>query len=293
MTRITQQMLGRSTLSNLQQSLSRTEKLQEQLSTGRALNRPSDSPTGLITAMQTRSSLASTRTQMRAADNAQGWLDSADSALQSAASMVGRVRDLVVQGANASVGPTGRENIAREIESIRDGLIDVANSSFGGRPIFGGTSDSPRAYDATGAFLGDGGAVTRTVADGVMLPVNVTGPEAFGPAGSSLFDLLTTIAADMRTDPTNVATNNLTDLDAGRDRLLASLGEIGARSNRLTSITERATSLELNLTQRLSEAESVDLPETIMELQMQEVAYQAALSATSRVIQPSLLDFLR
>ncbi len=294
MSRITQQMLGRTTLSNLQRSLGKTEQLQERLATGRVINRPSDSPTGTINAMQTRSSLARNRTQMRAADNATGWLDTADSALQSGSAMLARVRDLVVQGANASVGTTGLASIAAEVESIRDGLVDVANTSFAGRYIFSGTADSPTAYAADGTYLGDTGAVTRSVADGVDLKVNLNGPEVFGPAGGSLFDLLTTIADDLRNNPAApVAANALTDLDGARNRLLSSLGEVGARSNRLSGITERARSSELNLSTRLGEAESVDLPETIMELQLQEVAYQAALSATSRVIQPSLLDFLR
>lgn len=292
MSRITQQMLSRSTLSNLQQSLARTEQLQERLSTGRALNRPSDSPTQLITAMQTRSSLAQARTHLRAADNAQGWLATADTALQGASGLLNRARELVVQGGNTSLGPVERENLAREVESLRAGLVDVANATFAGRSTFAGTADTPIAYAPDGTYLGDAGVVSRTVADGVALPVTVTGPEAFGPPGASVFDVLDGIAADLRANPTAVA-GNLTALDGARDRVLQALGEVGARSNRLDGIRERTTSLELNLTERLSQAESIDLPATIMELQMQEVAYQAALSATSRVIQPSLLDFLR
>jgi flagellar hook-associated protein 3 FlgL len=280
MARITQQMLSRSTLSNLQRSLDRTERIQERLATGRALNRPSDSPTGLVTAMQTRSSLARVRTQLRAADNAQGWLDAADSALQSGSSMLARARELALLGSNGSLGPSAREALAAEVESIRDGLVDIANSSFVGRPIFAGTVASSQAYAPDGTYLGDGGTIERVVGDGVQLRVDLNGPEVFGPPGSSAFDVLTALAADLR-------------IDGARDRLLTGLGEIGARSRRLEGIRERATQLELNLTERLSEAESVDMPTTVMELQLQEVAYQAALSATARVIQPSLLDFLR
>ena len=49
----------------------------------------------------------------------------------------------------------------------------------------------------------------------------------------------------------------------------------------------------IGLRNSLAEVESVDLPKTIVELQMQETAYQAALGATQRVVQPSLVDFLR
>jgi flagellar hook-associated protein 3 FlgL len=291
--RITQQMLTTASLTNLRRSLDRTGRLQEQLSTGRALNRPSDSPTQLITAMQTRAALARTRTQLRAADGAQGWLDATDSALQSSSQMLSKVRELVVQGQNGSLGPVERESLAREVEAIRDGLVDVANVTLAGRSIFAGTSDSPRAYAPDGSYLGDAGVVVRSVADDVALPVNLPGPEVFGPQGDTAFEVLTRVAADLRTNPSALASTHLPALDAARERVLHALGEVGARSNRLEAIRERTTALELNLTQRLSEVESIDLPETVMELQMQEVAYQAALSATSRVLQPSLMDFLR
>ena len=55
----------------------------------------------------------------------------------------------------------------------------------------------------------------------------------------------------------------------------------------------KAEEQRVTVTNSLSEVESIDLPKTIMELQMQEVAYKSALGATARVVQPSLLDFLR
>lgn len=292
MTRITQRLLNQSTLANLQNSLGRTEKLQERLSTGRVLNRPSDSPTALVTAMQTRSSLARKETHLRSLDNAKGWVDTADAALQGAASMVRRARELVIQGANASTGQIGRDSIAQEIESIRAGLVGVANTSYAGRYLFAGNTDAPPfADDGTYAFAGDAGKVQRTVADGQQVQINVIGADAFGDGPTSLFALLDTIAAELRTNADVGA--RVTDLDTSRDLILTELGGLGARANRIDGIHDRATVQKMNLQTRLSEVESVDLTETIMELQMQEVAYQAALGATARVIQPSLLDFLR
>lgn len=293
MTRVTQNMLARGTMDNLQRSLARTARLQEQLSTGRQLNRPSDSPSGLVTSMQSRSALARTQQHLRNADNATGWLDTADSALQGSVTMLQRVRDLTVQAQNPTVTDSGREALAREVEALRDGMLEVANTRYGGRLLFAGNADVPSAFDASGAYQGDTGAVTRTVADGQQMQVNVVGSAAFGDGAGSVFQVLTTIADDMRTDPSNVASNNLGALDGALDRVLTSLGEVGARSNRVENVVERATTQELTLRSRISEVEDVDLAQTIMELQLQEVAYQAALGATSRVIQPSLMDFLR
>ena len=140
MTRITQGMVARSSLANLQKSLGRTQRLQEQLSTGRQLNRPSDSPTGLVTAMQTRSSLARREQHLRNADNAVGWLNTADAALQGSSNMLRRVRDLTVQGGNSTLDPVSRENMAQEIEAIRAGLTEIANSRYAGRLLFAGNA---------------------------------------------------------------------------------------------------------------------------------------------------------
>ncbi len=71
------------------------------------------------------------------------------------------------------------------------------------------------------------------------------------------------------------------------------LGEIGARYNRVETMKNRANHQIVTLRSSLSEVEDIDLPATIMDLQLQETAYKAALSATARVIQPSLVDFLR
>jgi flagellar hook-associated protein 3 FlgL len=49
----------------------------------------------------------------------------------------------------------------------------------------------------------------------------------------------------------------------------------------------------LSVTAQLSDVEDVDLPKTIMDMQLQQTAYQAALAASAKVIQPSLIDFLR
>lgn len=293
MARVTQNMLSRSSLQNLQASLQRTQNLQERLATGRVLNRPSDSPTGLVTAMQTRGSLARVKQHAKNADNALGWLDTADSALQAANQTLRRVRDLVLQGDNAAVGPVGREAIAAEVEVIRDGLLELTNTRFAGRLVFAGHADVPTVFDAAGNYLGDNGVVSRTLAEGEQVPVNVIGADVFGSGAGSAFDLLDRIVNDLRTDPGNVGANNLANLDARMDQVLGALGEIGARTNRVEQMKDRNSSADLNLTSRLSEVESIDLPATITELQLQEVAYQAALSATSRVIQPSLLDFLR
>ncbi|MFL6025000.1 MAG: flagellar hook-associated protein FlgL [Marmoricola sp.] len=292
--RVTQNMLNQRSIGSLQTGLSRLSKLQEQMSTGRVLNRPSDSPTDTTSAMRIRSSLADVKQYARNAQDGDGWLTQIDSALTSATDEVLRARDLALQGANSgSSGPAAREALASEVDQIRNGLIDTANSSYLGRPVFGGVTAGPKAYDATGTFVGTAGAVNRTVSAGITIRVDVDGQQAFGPAGSSVFDHLDALSNALRAGDQAGISASITALDADRNQITTAQTDVGSRQVRVESAIQAASDNELKLSTSLSNVENADLPKTIVDLQMQQTAYQASLAATSRVMQHSLLDFLR
>ena len=171
--------------------------------------------------------------------------------------------------------------------------MDVVNTKYLDRPIFGGTSAATQAYDPSGTFIGDTSAVTRNVGPGVSVQVNVTGPQAFGPPGADLFTALSNLANDLRTNPAAINTTDLGAIDAGAVRVRTALGEVGARSAQLETTKSRSDDLLLNLRDSLSKIEDIDLPKVATDLQIQQVSYQAALAATAKVIQPSLVDFLK
>ena len=131
----------------------------------------------------------------------------------------------------------------------------------------------------------------RRVSDVETVRVDVTGPEAFGPAGSDLFMVVANIAADLTANPTAVA-GHLTALDGVFAGMLNAVTNIGSRMARVERAAEVNGDRQLILAGRLAETEGVDLPKTIMELQMQQVGYEAALKATAQSIQPTLVDFL-
>src|SRR5919107_1180114 len=87
-------------MQGLNRNLSDLGKLQEQLSSGRSISAPSDSPTGTNRAMQTRSDQAALDQQSRNITDAKSWLDTADSVLQGMIDATRKVRDLTVQGQN-------------------------------------------------------------------------------------------------------------------------------------------------------------------------------------------------
>ena len=298
--RITQRTIATSTLGNLQSNLQRMQKLQEQLSSGKQINRPSDSPGGTISALRFRSDIRRTEQHIRNAQDGLDWLSTADVALTEGLTVTRRVRDLVLQGASGSSGPSERAAIAAEIDGIKENLLAVANTRYLDRPVFAGVADTVNAFDATGAYVGDSGLISRTVAKGVDVAVNIPGDQVFSfpPAtaggATSIFQVLEDISAHLRSGDTDaVRGDDLLALDAGFLQMQNTLATVGARYNQVETMRTRAEGTSVTLANSLAEVESIDLPKTIVELQMQEVAYESALSATGRVLQPSLIDFLR
>jgi flagellar hook-associated protein 3 FlgL len=292
--RVTQGMMMDRSYLSLQTGLSRLAKTQEQLSTGRVLNRPSDSPTDTTNAMRLRASLADQTQYARNAEDGLGRLGQADSTLTSMLDQVRRVKELGMRSVNTlNQSPAAREALAAEIDQLRAGLIDGANTTYLGRPIFGGIVNGSTAYDASGTFVGVPGVVQRTVDKDVRVTVNVSGPDVFGPDGASLFDTLTALATSVRAGTTATTQTEMAALDTAANRLTFVLADVGSRSNRLERAAQGAKDSVLDLASSLSEIENVDLARATMDLKMQEVAYQAALASTARLVQPSLADFLR
>ena len=292
--RITARAVSLTSLQGLNRNLDGLARLQRQLSSGKQLNAPSDSPTGTNRSMQIRTDQSAADQQTRNISDAESWLTATDSVLQTMIEVTRRVRELTVQGLNTgSLSPAAQQAIAAEVETLRGTLIGQANQSLQGRPIFGGVTVGSRAYDDTGAWVGQAGpGITRLVSDTEQVRVDVEGPEAFGPPGNDLFAVVGRIAADVTANPTALA-GHLTDLDTAFDGMLTAVADIGARARRVELAGRINSDRILTLQGRLAQTEDIDLPYTIMQLQMQKTGYEAALSATAKSIQPSLVEYLR
>ena len=292
--RITQRAVALTSLQGLNRNLDAVGKLQQQLTSGRLISAPSDSPTGTNRAMQTRADQAANAQQQRNIGDAKSWLEQTDSTLQEMLDTARRVRDLTVQGASSGSNTAeSSQAIATEVASLRDGLLSLANRTIGGRPLFGGVTPGTKAYDATGAYVGQvGPPVTRRVSDTEVIRVDTAGPDAFGPAGADIFAIADKIATDVVANPAALQ-GHLSDLDAVMKGMLTAVADVGSRAARVDREEQVNADRALTLSSRLAETENIDLPNTIMRLQMQEVGYQAALAATAKALQPTLMDYLR
>ena len=309
--RITQRSIANVALQGLNRNQEAISKLQEQLTSGKTINKPSDDPTGTNAAMQTRQELAGATQYARNISDGLGVLNITDSTLQNMIKQVHTVRDRTLTGSNqGATSEAARAAIAAEVSGLRDSLLGLANTVVQGHPVFGGVTSGTRAYDAaTGAYVGfqppadplDTVRMTmRQVAEGDSIRVDITGVEAFGvtsaagvvPATRDLFAIVGDIADHVVSDPDALAAD-LADLDAALSTMLKATTDIGTRTTRMETAKQVNSDLQLTLTSRSADIENVDLAKTIMNLSMQQTGYEAALGATAKVIQPSLLDFLR
>ena len=292
--RVTESSIHTRVLNNLQRSISKGQKIQEQLSSGKQINRPSDSPTGTVSSMQLRGESRANQQYSRNADDGVGWLSTLDSTLTSASTLVNRARDLTVQGlSSGSNSAQSNEALASEIDQIKSSLVGYANTKYLDRPVFGGTTTGDVAYDPNGTYVGDDGQTTRTVGANSKIRVDANGPEAFGTGDTQLFTVLQNISDSIRSGDTDALNDNLQKLDSASDLMKNTLSDVGARYNRVTQMKQSAQDRLLSITSQLSDVEDIDLPKTIMDMQLQQTSYQAALAASAKVIQPSLIDFLR
>ena len=291
--RITQRSMSQTSLAGLQANLARLQATQAKLSSGRSISRPSDSPTGTMAALRLRTDLDRLAQLDRNADDGKARLGTADNALTDGLAILREARDAVLQGANGSLSAADREALAAQVDGLRSSLLAVANTRYLQQPIFAGTAGASAAYDAAGAYQGNTGAVTRTIAPGVKVTVNATGEEVFGPAGNDIFTVLSNIANDLRSNPSALTTTDLGQLDAGYLRIQNALASVGSRYHQIEIMQARNQANQLESQNQLSEVEGVDLPAATVDLQLQEVAYQAALGATAKALQPTLMDFLR
>ena len=302
--RVTESTIASLTLKNLQGNLSRMQQIQEQLSSGRRVNRASDSPTDAAAAMQYRATIRGAEQFSRNTDDGLAWLGVADNTITGMLPQVNRARDLLLQGMNAATSPDARNALADEVHEIRDSLLGQANTTYLGRYIFAGTANTTApgqpakpapAYLPDGTWNGNQTDVVRTMGPGVDVAVNASGTEVFGdPAtGTDLFAVLQNMEAHLRTGDTSGMSGDLDALQARFQGMQGALVTVGARYSRVQSLKDGLDQQQIDVKNSLSEVEDIDLPKTLVDLQLQQTAYQAALAAGARVIQPSLMDFLR
>ena len=295
--RVTQATVRTSTLGNLQHNLHRMSDLQAQMSSGKKINAASDDPAGTADVLKIQGDQRLLDQYSRNAADGEAWLLTVDSALTTSLASLRKARNLTVQGGSGALGETSRQALAQEVRGLRDSLLAQANTTYLGRSVFAGTVDDTAFEGQAGGYAFNGVAtarVERTIASGTTVRVDSTGSAVFGSGTASVFQTLDDITAALN-DPTTTFDPSafLDRIDVHMDAMLTELSSNGARQNQIDSAQDVIASDQITAKTRLGAIQDVDLAQIILDIQSQEVAYKGALGATAKVLQPTLLDFLR
>ncbi|BDG45070.1 flagellar hook-associated protein FlgL [Saccharococcus caldoxylosilyticus] len=298
--RVTQSMLAQNMLRNLSKSYERLGKIQDQLATGKKIARPSDDPVVAIKGMAYRTNLTEVEQFKRNFSEAHNWIDTADSALDEATQVLQRIRELVVQASNDTYETSQRQHIASEISELKDHLVSIANTQVAGKYIFNGsdTLNPPvNLADPVNKVSKNSEQVKIELLKGIQIPVNVDPTKVFtysATPGDGLFSDIEALEKDLQTGKTGQDLNKyLQYIDKHLSNILSERAELGARNNRIELMEARADEQEVIAQQILSDNEDADIERVITDLKTQESVHRAALGVGARIIQPTLLDFLR
>lgn len=313
--RITNSMLVRNMMGNLNKNLRRMEKYQQQMQSGKKFTLPSDNPIGVSKSLKLytdKSKIEQYKTNIR---DAKSWISSTEDSIAHMGEVLNRTRDLMMQAANGTNSEQETKAIAAEVKELKGQLIQVANSAHAGRTLFTGYKTDQSLLDENGNYLIDLTAQgvdkeisVYNVGVSENIEINIVGTRLFGTTtGTDNFET-NSVATGNQSSVIKFFNDLLDDLDAGNTSAVgSSIGEIdkiiqntlnvraelGAKTNRLDMTLNRIESDSLNFTRLLSENEDADLSEVIMNLKMAENVYLASMSAGSKIIQPTLVDFLR
>jgi flagellar hook-associated protein 3 FlgL len=275
-------------------------KLQEQMTTGRKINRASDDPVGITYALRYRSELSANVQYQENIDMALSWLDFNDTVLQQAQDVLKRLKELAVQGSNGTNPDVALNNIADEVQQLKDQIIDIANSTLNGKYVFNGEKTDVIPYDPTvtpfdpSTIETDSGAIYYIVGVGVKLQINLSGSDVFGRPGEAdnIFAVFDQIITALQNGNHGGVSAQIANIESRMDKILNQQAEIGARVNRVELMQNRLKDLEINLTDLQSKTEDVDFEKLIIDAKINENIYQASLSVGAKIITPSLVDFL-
>ena len=304
--RITDSFRTRTVIQNLNASRDRLTQLQEQLSTGKRVNRPSDDPLAVSRGLRLRTTLENNVQYGKNIDSTVGFLSTTEAALDDIHEIMLSVRDLTLKGANDATSP--REDLAAQLEFVLQNMIEVSNTKYQGKYIFAGTETLaiPFTLDENVfnqnvpgdvvVYRGNNKTYERQINENTIIDLNMPGNEVFDQrttGGVSLFQTIWDLRERLLNGNTDIIRSTLDEIDQGIDQVLGAFLQVGVRSQLATFNESRFSTQEILLKDQLSGLEDTDFGEAFVQFKAEENALNSALSAGARVISPSLMDYLQ
>jgi flagellar hook-associated protein 3 FlgL len=267
-----------------------------QLSSGKRVNRPSDDPAAAAAEVLNRDQQAQVDQYVRSISSLNDLFQTADTALGSVITALNQAVSLGVQGANGALSASNLQAITASVQGVLDKVVQMANTSYRGSYIFGGTAVTSAPF-STGpggvAYNGNDGVNQATIADNRSIQTNVPGSQLFMQTGSDVMGSLEQLISALQSgdpgtisDATTAVTNALNYLSAQRV----------VYGNAMSQITDEQTTLSqesINLKSQENALVSADMAQAALNVTQAQTAHDAVLAAAARVLPTNLLDYLK
>jgi flagellar hook-associated protein 3 FlgL len=266
---------------------------QERAVSGHKIAQPSDDPFSFAQARSETANHARAEGYERTIGIAKPSLQTADSALFEVDTIMGRIRDIAVQGANDALNGNDRQTLSQELTSLRDQLVTLANSQSGDRFIFAGYKDAVAPYDAAGVYTGDTNVQQVEVARGVTMSLGLTGEQVFGTAGNDIFTTITSLQTALATNVGSSVGDLITEVDSRFDVMRTAHSQIGVQLNAADvaeAVAVRNQDLALAARSALIDNDPAD---AYTDLTRAQTALSAAIAIAAQLPPPGLIGQAR
>lgn len=292
---------SQSFLAGLDQIQQRLQTAQTQLTTGLQINNVSDAPSEIADIWQLNSQLEQTQQTDTNLGQVGTEVNTAQSVLQSAVTLVEQAETYGAQGASDTSSATTRQDLANELGAILQQLVSTANTTVQGRYIFAGDTDQTEPYsiDLTqtnpiSAYQGS--ASTRQIQgpDGTAFPVALTAQQIFDSSNAqdNVFASITDLIQGLQNNDDTAISSSLSDVQSADTYLNQQLAFYGTVQDRVTGAQTFGQNYTTQLQTQLSGVQEADEAAAITNMTQAQTQLQAALQSEAQLPRTTLFDYV-
>jgi len=296
--RVTQNYSINSLLHRINQSRERIYLLQRNLATGKRINRISDDPEQVESVLRFRKLLKLNQRFESNLKNALDFMSITTQALDDAVNVLTHVKEITIQAVDGTNNDEWSA-YAEQVDQMLKQLVDVANTRFKNRYIFGGTQTgtvpfvlAPDGSAVTVNADGIDGELKTEIGEFIIEEYNVSAQETF-LGGVDVFQLLIDLRDAMNSQDISTVQGFIDSLDEAADQIMQQNSILGAKMNRFDMFLQQYQSQDVKLQELLSDIEDTDMAKAISDLQLHETGLNTALQVLARTLNISLVDFMK
>jgi flagellar hook-associated protein 3 FlgL len=291
--------INASVIINIQNSEQAVQTAFQQVSTGQRVNQPSDDPAASSAYVQLQSESATVDQYSSNASSVLSQAQTADSVLTSVVSLLNQAITLGTRGANSTNSASDRQSIATNIQGILSNVVGLANTTFQGISLFGGTVSGTSAFTADASsptgytYNGNSGVNSISVGSSLSVQANIPGSTLFTNSSANVLGALSSLA-------TALQSGSSTDIGTATNAVTTALQYVtsqhsvyGNTINQLNSQETYLSQEKVTLTSRENSLVGIDSATAAENLTQAETTNSSVLAAAAKVIQNSLLNYLK